>query len=108
MCLAQGGPGAYRQRPYVLFSSAVRKRRILYYLLFFISYFNSLLRVLAVVAGLGADVNIIAGQVGAQAHILALVANGKAPLVVFVLGGVVSANTGPNTKTLVYTGHPRG
>lgn len=69
-------------RPYVLFSSAGRKLRILYYLLFFISYFNSLLLVLAVVAGLGADVNIIAGQMGAQAHILALVADGQAQLVV--------------------------
>ena len=33
---------------------------------------------------------------------------GKAPLVVFELGGVVSANTGPDTVALVYTGHPRG
>ena len=69
-------------RPCVLFSSAGRKLRILYYLLFFISYFNSLLLVLAVVAGLGADVNIIAGQMGAQAHILALVADSQAQLVV--------------------------
>ena len=37
---------------------------------------------LAIVAGFRADVNIIAGQVGAQAHILALVANGKAQLLV--------------------------
>ena len=33
---------------------------------------------------------------------------GKAPLIVFQLGGVVSANTGPDTVALVYTGHPRG
>ena len=33
---------------------------------------------------------------------------GKAPLVVFELGGVVSANTGPDTVALTYTGHPRG
>ena len=33
---------------------------------------------------------------------------GKAPLLVFELGGVVSANTGPDTIALVYTGHPRG
>ena len=33
---------------------------------------------------------------------------GKAPLVVFELGGVVSANTGPDTVALVYTGHLRG
>ena len=33
---------------------------------------------------------------------------GKAPLIVFELGGVVSANTGPDTVALVYTGHPRG
>ena len=37
-----------------------------------------------------------------------LKAFGKAPLVVFELGGVVSANTGPDTVALVYTGHPRG
>lgn len=30
------------------------------------------------------------------------------PLVVFHLGGVVSANTGPDTVAMVYTGHPRG
>ena len=33
---------------------------------------------------------------------------GKAPLIVFPLGGVVSANTGPDTIALVYVGHPRG
>ena len=33
---------------------------------------------------------------------------GKPPLLVFELGGVVSANTGPDTVALVYTGHPRG
>ena len=33
---------------------------------------------------------------------------GKAPLTTFNLGGVVSANTGPDTVALVYTGHPRG
>ena len=33
---------------------------------------------------------------------------GKPPLAVFELGGVVSANTGPDTVALVYTGHPRG
>ena len=32
---------------------------------------------------------------------------GKPPLVVFELGGVVSANTGPDTVALVYTGQPR-
>ena len=68
--------------PTFYFRPQGRKLRILYYLLFFISYFNSLLLVLAVVAGLGADVNIIAGQMGAQAHILALVADSQAQLVV--------------------------
>ena len=33
---------------------------------------------------------------------------GKPPLLVFELGGVVSANTGPDTVALVYTGRPRG
>ena len=33
---------------------------------------------------------------------------GKPPLLVFELGGVVSANTGPDTVALTYTGHPRG
>lgn len=33
---------------------------------------------------------------------------GKPPLLVFELGGVVSANTGPDTLALVYVGHPRG
>ena len=33
---------------------------------------------------------------------------GKPPLAVFELGGVVSANTGPDTVALAYTGHPRG
>ena len=33
---------------------------------------------------------------------------GKDPLIVFPLGGVVSANTGPDTIALVYVGHPRG
>ena len=33
---------------------------------------------------------------------------GKPPLAVFELGGVVSANTGPDTVALTYTGHPRG
>ncbi len=33
---------------------------------------------------------------------------GREPLTVFHLGGVVSANTGPDTVALVYTGHPRG
>lgn len=33
---------------------------------------------------------------------------GKAPLLTFELGGVVSANTGPDTVALVYVGHPRG
>ena len=33
---------------------------------------------------------------------------GKDPLIVFSLGGVVSANTGPDTIALVYVGHPRG
>ena len=33
---------------------------------------------------------------------------GKPPLLAFELGGVVSANTGPDTVALVYTGHPRG
>ena len=33
---------------------------------------------------------------------------GKPPLLVFELGGVVSANTGPDTVALVYTGQPRG
>ena len=32
---------------------------------------------------------------------------GKPPLAVFELGGVVSANTGPDTVALTYTGHPR-
>ena len=32
---------------------------------------------------------------------------GKPPLLVFELGGVVSANTGPDTVALVYTGHPQ-
>lgn len=33
---------------------------------------------------------------------------GREPISVFHLGGVVSANTGPDTVALVYTGHPRG
>lgn len=33
---------------------------------------------------------------------------GRDPLLVFRLGGVVSANTGPDTVAMVYTGHPRG
>jgi DegV family protein with EDD domain len=33
---------------------------------------------------------------------------GSDPLCTFHLGGVVSANTGPDTLALVYTGHPRG
>ena len=33
---------------------------------------------------------------------------GKAPLTTFDLGGVVSANTGPDTLALVYVGKPRG
>lgn len=33
---------------------------------------------------------------------------GRDPISVFHLGGVVSANTGPDTVALVYTGHPRG
>jgi DegV family protein with EDD domain len=33
---------------------------------------------------------------------------GTDPLCTFRLGGVVSANTGPDTLALVYTGHPRG
>lgn len=33
---------------------------------------------------------------------------GRAPLLTFELGGVVSANTGPDTVALVYVGHPRG
>ena len=33
---------------------------------------------------------------------------GKDPLIVFPLGGVVSANTGPDTIALVYVGHPKG
>ena len=33
---------------------------------------------------------------------------GKDPLITFPLGGGVSANTGPDTVALVYTGHPRG
>lgn len=33
---------------------------------------------------------------------------GHDPLITFHLGGVVSANTGPDTVALVYTGHPRG
>lgn len=33
---------------------------------------------------------------------------GREPIAVFRLGGVVSANTGPDTVALVYTGHPRG
>lgn len=32
---------------------------------------------------------------------------GREPISVFHLGGVVSANTGPDTVALVYTGHPR-
>lgn len=32
---------------------------------------------------------------------------GKAPLITFNLGGVVSANTGPDTIALVYVGKPR-
>jgi DegV family protein with EDD domain len=32
---------------------------------------------------------------------------GHDPLCTFLLGGVVSANTGPDTLALVYTGHPR-
>ena len=32
---------------------------------------------------------------------------GKAPLTTFNLGGVVSANTGPDTLALVYVGKPR-
>ena len=42
------------------------KTHILYYLLSIIFYLYYLLLVLAVVAGLGADVNIIAGQMGAH------------------------------------------
>ena len=34
--------------------------------------------------------------------------SGKAPLTTFNLGGVVSANTGPDTLALVYVGKPRG
>lgn len=33
---------------------------------------------------------------------------GKPPLITFELGGVVSANTGPDTVALVYLGQPRG
>ena len=33
---------------------------------------------------------------------------GKDPLITFTLGGVVSANTGPDTLALVYVGHARG
>ena len=32
---------------------------------------------------------------------------GKDPLITFPLGGVVSANTGPDTLALVYVGKPR-
>ena len=32
---------------------------------------------------------------------------GKDPLITFTLGGVVSANTGPDTLALVYVGHAR-
>ena len=32
---------------------------------------------------------------------------GKPPLITFTLGGVVSANTGPDTIALVYVGHAR-
>ena len=32
---------------------------------------------------------------------------GKDPLITFPLGGVVSANTGPDTIALVYVGHAR-
>ena len=53
---------------------------IIYYLLSLISLY--LFLILAVVARLGADINIVAGQVGAQTHILTLVADGKAQLLV--------------------------
>ena len=33
---------------------------------------------------------------------------GHGPVATFLLGGVVSANTGPDTLALVYLGHPRG
>ena len=61
---------------------ALPKLHILYYLFSIIFYLYYLFLVLAVVAGLGADVNIIAGQMGTQAHILALVADSQAQLVV--------------------------
>ena len=32
---------------------------------------------------------------------------GKPPLITFELGGVVSANTGPDTVAMVYVGHSR-
>ena len=32
---------------------------------------------------------------------------GHPPLIVFQLGGVVSANTGPDAIAIVYEGHPR-
>ena len=70
-----GGAGRIGIYPTVL---ALPKLHILYYLLSIIFYLYYLLLVLAVVAGLGADVNIIAGQMGAQAHILALVADSQA------------------------------
>ena len=74
----RGRPGGWNP-PLGLF--ALLKLHILYYLLSIIFYLLTFL-VLAVVAGLGADVNIIAGQMGAQAHILALVADSQAQLVV--------------------------
>ena len=40
------------------------------------------LLVLAVVAALGTDINVVAGQAGAQAGVLTLIANGKAQLLV--------------------------
>ena len=40
--------------------------------------------ILAIVAGFGVDIDIVTGQVGAQAHILALVADGQAQLVNFI------------------------
>ena len=78
-CLTGAGRADMESAPTVL---ALPKLHILYYLLSIIFYLYYLLLVLAVVAGLGADVNIIAGQMGAQAHILALVADSQAQLVV--------------------------
>ena len=74
-CLTGAGRADMESAPTVL---ALPKLHILYYLLSIIFYLYYLLLVLAVVAGLGADVNIIAGQMGAQAHILALVADSQA------------------------------